>query len=186
MSTGRLLDSHLPGGVAARGDLLLDVRAGGFVVPAVIFVEPVLDANLVGLDPFVGELRLDDRPRLLRLRAGTGVDEDGVVIAIDGEPLLLELLSELAGVRVRQPQSESGATGHVINGQRYPDGKEVYAVDVPGGSWRYDAGDLEDVEERLGLAIYLEVEGMLLLVPRRQILRVARDFDHGVFLSPLR
>lgn len=53
-------------------------------------------------------------------------------------------------VRVRRPQAESGATGQVIAGQLYPDGTELYAVDVPGGSWRYDVHDLEDADDLSG------------------------------------
>jgi len=38
----------------------------------------------------------------------------------------------------------------VIAGQLYPDGTELYAVDVPGGSWRYDVHDLEDADDLSG------------------------------------
>lgn len=50
-------------------------------------------------------------------------------------------------VRVKQPHSETGATGRVINGRRYADGREIYAVDVPGGSWNYDSGQLEQADD---------------------------------------
>jgi len=49
-------------------------------------------------------------------------------------------------VRVRSPHADAGATGRVINGQLYPDGREAYSVDVPGGSWHYNANDLESAE----------------------------------------
>ena len=49
-------------------------------------------------------------------------------------------------VRVLRPHHDAGATGQVIGGRVYPDGKEIYAVDVPGGSWVYDAGTLEDAD----------------------------------------
>ena len=50
-------------------------------------------------------------------------------------------------VRVRLPSIDAGATGRVINGQLYPDGKETYSVDVPGGSWHYEAHQLEDADD---------------------------------------
>ncbi len=51
-------------------------------------------------------------------------------------------------VRVRYPKIDAGATGRIINGQLFPDGRETYAVDVPGGFWLYESEDLEDAEER--------------------------------------
>jgi len=50
-------------------------------------------------------------------------------------------------VRVKAPHAESGATGRVINGRFYPDGREIYSVDVPGGSWTYESSQLEQAEE---------------------------------------
>ena len=50
-------------------------------------------------------------------------------------------------VRVRGCQGDSGGTGRIINGQLYPDGRETYAVDVPGGSWHYDSEELEEAED---------------------------------------
>ena len=47
-------------------------------------------------------------------------------------------------VRVKEPHPESGATGRVINGSLYVDGREVYSVDVPGGAWTYDSTVLEE------------------------------------------
>src|SRR5437867_3515467 len=46
--------------------------------------------------------------------------------------------------RILAPTAEAGATGNVINGQVHPDGRETYSVDVPGGSWWYEARDLEE------------------------------------------
>lgn len=51
-------------------------------------------------------------------------------------------------VRVRNPGADAGATGRVINGQIYPDGRETYSVDVPGGFWFYESRDLEDAEDK--------------------------------------
>lgn len=51
-------------------------------------------------------------------------------------------------VRVRYPKVDAGATGRVINGQLYPDGRETYSVDVPGGFWFYESQDLEDAEDK--------------------------------------
>lgn len=50
-------------------------------------------------------------------------------------------------VRVVVPSVDAGATGRVINGQLYPDGRETYSVDVPGGSWQYESELLEDADE---------------------------------------
>jgi hypothetical protein len=47
-------------------------------------------------------------------------------------------------VRIKPPHPESGASGRIINGSLYLDGRELYAVDVPGGAWIYDSAVLED------------------------------------------
>ena len=49
-------------------------------------------------------------------------------------------------VRVKAEGPERGATGRIINGSLYPDGRERYAVDVPGGSWYYESAELEDAD----------------------------------------
>lgn len=53
-------------------------------------------------------------------------------------------------VRVVSPPAETGAAGRIISGRLYPDGRELYCVDVPGGSWLYLVQQLEDAELRDG------------------------------------
>lgn len=50
-------------------------------------------------------------------------------------------------VRIKRPHPDSGATGQVIAGRRYADGRQVYSVDVPGGAWTYDSANLEPAED---------------------------------------
>ena len=49
-------------------------------------------------------------------------------------------------VKVRGPHIDAGATGQVIHGSIYPDGRETYSVDIPGGSWLYESHELEAAE----------------------------------------
>lgn len=50
-------------------------------------------------------------------------------------------------VRVKQPHADSGATGRIINGRIYADGREMYSVDIPGGEWTYNSSELETADE---------------------------------------
>src|SRR5262249_30651634 len=93
-------DSYLPGRVPVLEDLLLGLELlGRLVVPAVLVGEPVLDRADLCLGALFAKLGLDNRARSLGLVPRTGIDEDRLVVAGDGETPALQLLGELAGLR---------------------------------------------------------------------------------------
>lgn len=51
-------------------------------------------------------------------------------------------------VRVRAPHPDRGATGWVLDGQLYPDGRETYSLDIPGGYGRYESHELEEIKSK--------------------------------------
>src|ERR687888_986743 len=67
LSMGLPLDPHLPRRVAAVELLFLPGLLPRLAGPALLAVHPALDCGGARLDPFVGELGLDDPARLLRL-----------------------------------------------------------------------------------------------------------------------
>ena len=90
------LDANLPRRVALLEDLLVDVALRRLVVPALLFVQPVLDAALLGPEAVVAELGVDDVLRLLDLGPCRRVDENRLAVPGDGQPARFEILGELA------------------------------------------------------------------------------------------
>ena len=99
--------ADLPGRKAALDRFLLPGLGRRLVVPAVLFVEPVLDRARHRGDVVVAELGLDDRTRLLRLLAGRRIDEDVVVVLGDDEAAGLEVACELGGLAGQAPEMEA-------------------------------------------------------------------------------
>src|SRR5690348_9739969 len=93
------LDADLPRGVPAIEHLFLPRLGLRVVVPALLGVEPVLDAEDERLDVRFFELGFDDLERLPRLQPRRRVDEDRVTVARNREPSLLQLLRELPCLR---------------------------------------------------------------------------------------
>src|SRR5262249_29710972 len=88
-------DTHLPRRVAVLELFLLPRLTRWLVIPAVLLVEPVLDLAGARLDAAFAQLRIDDGVRLLGCGEGSGVDEDRLAVAGNGEPAVLQLLGEL-------------------------------------------------------------------------------------------
>ena len=160
---GGTFDAHLPRSEAAVELFLLPRLARGLGVPAVLLVDPVLDAARPRVDAVLAELGLDHRVRALGFGTGRGVDEDGVGVVGDREPVRLQFFRELARFRAevaREAVEQAGrvflfldldpdapvVVPHVVRERSLPrvDWRERYDR----AAARYAAGETRELDER--------------------------------------
>src|SRR5207247_9726099 len=74
-------------------------------------LEPVLAPDELWVEVELRELGLDRGHRLVELRLRGGIDEDGVLVVRDGEPLVAQVVRQVVGVGVDEAEQAEQATG---------------------------------------------------------------------------